>query len=177
VRGGWTGAPNRFTVVRDGNEIEPSAMPGKITGFALRAGDIVVERTAGGGGYGDPLERDAQAIERDVRFGYVSTESAQAAYGAHAAAQRIVLRVLPGTATAHTGGRLIVRIARSSADRLAAASGELVEVARADGPSLLAWTEVADVPDDACAFANEADSVLGLTRDERVTLRRVRDAR
>ena len=76
VRGGWTGAPNRFTVLRDGEEIEPSALPGKVTGFALRAGDVVIERTAGGGGYGDPLERDPQAVVRDVRFGYVSAASA-----------------------------------------------------------------------------------------------------
>jgi len=177
VRGGWTGAPNRFTVVRDGSELEPSALPGKVTGFVLRAGDIVVERTAGGGGYGDPAERDAGAIARDVRFGYVSTESAQTSYGASAAAACIQLRVLPSDAAVHTDGRLIVRIARTSAHRLAAAKGDLVEVVRADGPSLLAWADIADVPEDACAFAAETASVLGLIRDERVALRRVRTAR
>src|SRR6185295_2032773 len=95
VRGGLPGAPNRFTVVRDGSEIEPSPMPGKVTGFRLRAGDIVVERTAGGG-YGDPRERDPQALARDVAFGYVSAEGARLAYGPAARAE---LRVAYGDAS------------------------------------------------------------------------------
>src|SRR5205823_2809323 len=56
-------------------------LPGKITAFPLRAGDVVIERTAGGGGYGDPLEREPEAVVRDVRFGYVSLEAARSVYG------------------------------------------------------------------------------------------------
>ena len=36
---------------------------------------------AGGGGYGDPLERDPELVENDVADGYVSLESARADYG------------------------------------------------------------------------------------------------
>jgi len=36
---------------------------------------------AGGGGYGDPLERDPELVERDVAEEYVSVEGAQANYG------------------------------------------------------------------------------------------------
>ena len=36
---------------------------------------------AGGGGYGDPLERDPELIENDVADGYVSMESAGNDYG------------------------------------------------------------------------------------------------
>jgi N-methylhydantoinase B len=34
-----------------------------------------------GGGYGNPFERDPQAVLADVREGYISSESAVADYG------------------------------------------------------------------------------------------------
>ena len=36
---------------------------------------------AGGGGYGDPLERDPSLVERDVAEGYVTTTQAREQYG------------------------------------------------------------------------------------------------
>ena len=50
VEGGRAGASNRFFVIRDGETVEPSDMPGKVSGFRLETGDIVREETAGGGG-------------------------------------------------------------------------------------------------------------------------------
>ncbi len=47
----------------------------------LMPGDVVAMDAAGGGGYGDPLERDLQALLRDVRAGLVTPESAQKDYG------------------------------------------------------------------------------------------------
>ena len=38
-------------------------------------------RSAGGGGYGDPLERDPERVALDVREGYVSAEAARLVYG------------------------------------------------------------------------------------------------
>ena len=37
--------------------------------------------SAGGGGYGNPLERDPEAVERDVVNGYVSVDRARDDYG------------------------------------------------------------------------------------------------
>ncbi|MCK4768267.1 MAG: hypothetical protein KAS28_07750, partial [Desulfobacula sp.] len=37
--------------------------------------------SAGGGGYGNPFERDPKAVERDVQYGYVSHEKAKQDYG------------------------------------------------------------------------------------------------
>ena len=37
--------------------------------------------TAGGGGWGDPLEREIALVERDVRGGFVSLASARSEYG------------------------------------------------------------------------------------------------
>jgi N-methylhydantoinase A len=48
----------------------------------LRAGDRVWIRTAGGGGHGDPLQRDRAALLGDVMNGKVSAEAAKAFYGA-----------------------------------------------------------------------------------------------
>jgi N-methylhydantoinase B len=47
----------------------------------LQPGDVVVMDAAGGGGYGDPLERDLERVESDVRNGYVSVAKAKEDYG------------------------------------------------------------------------------------------------
>ncbi len=44
-------------------------------------GDVIQFISAGGGGYGDPLERDPQAVEQDVGNEYVSIEQARNNYG------------------------------------------------------------------------------------------------
>lgn len=44
-------------------------------------GDVVVMDAAGGGGYGDPLERRLESVKNDVEEGYVSIERAKEDYG------------------------------------------------------------------------------------------------
>ena len=46
-----------------------------------KRGDLVRIYTAGGGGWGDPLERDAERVLDDVKDGFVSLESALSSYG------------------------------------------------------------------------------------------------
>ena len=46
----------------------------KITGVHIAQGQRVRLETPGGGGYGLPPERLAEATERDVRLGYVSAK-------------------------------------------------------------------------------------------------------
>ena len=43
-------------------------------------GDVYAHRTAGGGGWGDPLERDVAAVARDVVDEKVSVEAALELY-------------------------------------------------------------------------------------------------
>ena len=50
--------------------------------FVLRGGDIFVAVPHGGGGFGDPLERDPARVAADVRQGLVSREWAARLYGA-----------------------------------------------------------------------------------------------
>ena len=48
---------------------------------SLGVGDLQVIRYNGGGGYGDPLDRDPDAVARDVQEGAVSLDASRAVYG------------------------------------------------------------------------------------------------
>jgi N-methylhydantoinase B len=78
VDGGKAGLGNSSVVqTNDGNEFEVL----KTSGRQLEAGCRVVATAGGGGGYGDPLERDSEKVLRDVVNGYVSVEQARHEYG------------------------------------------------------------------------------------------------
>jgi N-methylhydantoinase B len=47
----------------------------------ISKGDVVSTRLGGGGGWGNPGERDPESIRRDVIYGYVSIEGAKRDYG------------------------------------------------------------------------------------------------
>ncbi len=47
----------------------------------LQPGDVVIMDAAGGGGYGNPLERDPEMVLQDVINGYVTVEKARSEYG------------------------------------------------------------------------------------------------
>jgi len=49
--------------------------------FPLRTGERWVGVSTGGGGFGDPLERDLDRVRQDVRDGFVSRERAFAVFG------------------------------------------------------------------------------------------------
>ncbi|MBX6721615.1 MAG: hydantoinase B/oxoprolinase family protein [Dactylosporangium sp.] len=53
----------------------------KANGLALRKGDVVRCATGGGGGYGDPTERAADAVRADVLDRYITAEAALTRYG------------------------------------------------------------------------------------------------
>jgi len=56
--------------------------PGNPYGLTqLKPGDVVTIDAPGGGGYGNPLERDPEMVLNDVIEGYVSIESAKNDYG------------------------------------------------------------------------------------------------
>ena len=47
----------------------------------VRAGQVIRIRTTGGGGWGDPLDRPYDEVDRDLRWGKVSFEGARRDYG------------------------------------------------------------------------------------------------
>ncbi|MBR0648160.1 hydantoinase B/oxoprolinase family protein [Roseomonas terrae] len=59
-----------------------SGTPMKVKGFqVIPAGDRLIVEMPGGGGYGDPFERDPAQVARDVRYGMIEREQAEADYG------------------------------------------------------------------------------------------------
>lgn len=80
VLGGGSASPYKLSVIRDDQE-NLFATPGKVTGYPLRQDDVLVMLSAGGGGYGDPLNRDVDAVARDVAKGYVSSDQLRDSYG------------------------------------------------------------------------------------------------
>ena len=56
-------------------------LSGKSNGIDLASGDVFELRVGGGGGYGDPIERDPALVARDAGVGAVSSASAAGVYG------------------------------------------------------------------------------------------------
>jgi N-methylhydantoinase B/oxoprolinase/acetone carboxylase alpha subunit len=56
------------------------ACDGKFSDAYMYKGDVIRLVTSGGGGYGDPLKRDFERIERDVAEGYIPREQAESDY-------------------------------------------------------------------------------------------------
>ena len=76
---GWALLSSQVISNHTGAGLAEPPMGAKISGVALKAGDRVLVETPGGGGYGPPAERSAEARERDERLGYVSADDARAA--------------------------------------------------------------------------------------------------
>ena len=132
VNGGASGAPNRFAVRRGGAVLQPSAFPGKVANFPLRPGDVVLMQSSGGGGFGDPAERDPAALAADLADGYVTGEG-RAAYDD--AAPSVRAHAAPGLAAR------CCRLSPALAARLGAAVGDLVELSAPSGPARRFWVE------------------------------------
>ena len=75
--GGSPGAPSENYLNPEG---ENRILPGKFT-MTIRKGDVFRHVLAGAGGWGDPLERDPQAVLWDVRNELLSPAKAAADYG------------------------------------------------------------------------------------------------
>ncbi|MGB6118634.1 MAG: hydantoinase B/oxoprolinase family protein [Mesorhizobium sp.] len=78
--GGADGGVNRVKVTRGGKEHVPPHLS-KEQDIPLAAGDRVQVKTPGGGGYGDPRQRDRALVRRDVDMGYYTDEEALKAFG------------------------------------------------------------------------------------------------
>ena len=80
VAGGGPAARNRVAFDAVGGAVDPP-LASKITGVELGRGGRVRIFSPGGGGYGDPAERDRAALARDLRLGYATPGHVRSAYG------------------------------------------------------------------------------------------------
>ncbi len=75
--GGQPGQPSWNFLNPDG---ENTLLPSKLT-MEVRRGDVLRHELAGGGGWGDPLEREAAKVLKDVRNELISLDGAKRQYG------------------------------------------------------------------------------------------------
>jgi N-methylhydantoinase B len=79
IFGGMPGLHGENKILHpDGSETPIDRAGGKMA----RPGDVLYFRAPGGGGYGDPLDRDLGYLQHDLDIGLVSAESAVRDYGA-----------------------------------------------------------------------------------------------
>ena len=182
ILGGESGAPvDSYVVKADGTEHRFDS-PGKVGGYPLEAGDTVVLQSAGGGGYGDPLERDPEAVARDVADGVVSLESAGDLYGAAtevqppsaAACQALTVKDGGNDAYIPSGPskKRVIALNPADTEALGFNTGDKVELLGKDGAPLRGWVVLdkavtpGTVPLDA-----KGHSTLGTKDSDQVQLR------
>ena len=194
VAGGGNGAANRFVVVRNGKVIQPSDVPGKVSGFALQAGDLVREETAGGGGFGDPLIRDPALVAEDVRLDYLTAEQAEARYGVvfesdggvdavSTSARRLNLASERVTATLEIsneddidGPRRRISIPSALANDLNIVDGDLVELRGKAVAPLRGWARVEDSANSIISLGPTGMRLLGADPGDQLEIRAVQTA-
>jgi N-methylhydantoinase B len=79
ILGGKPGAVSSKLLIREDGTREE--LPSKIDNVKVRNGDRIVFRTAGGGGWGDPLERDPRRVRNDVARKLMTAAAAREQYG------------------------------------------------------------------------------------------------
>ncbi len=111
TEGGLPSMPHGLHIRRAGAD-EDTWLGAVFSDVPLNAGDLFSRPTAGGGGYGDPLERDPDKVRDDVADDYVSIGRAAKDYG-------VVLEVVDRDlcqyridAEATAGARAAIRAAR-----------------------------------------------------------------
>lgn len=197
VRGGLPGFPVGSWIDRDG-EIEDFDTPGKIAGHAVEEGAMVVVRSAGGGGYGDPLTRDPARVALDASEGYISAEACRQLYGVvldnrgepdgvatlalrkRLEASRFKLTAVADEHTFEPGAvsrRRIMRLNPSDARAAGIVEDELVEIDARIAAALRGWVRIdptvapGTLPCDARSLA-----ILKCAAGARVELRSVLSA-
>jgi N-methylhydantoinase B len=75
--GGRPGQSSRFSVERRGEVIDLNSK----VNYPLEKGDRLIIEIAGGGGYGDPRQRDRESVRRDLEESLITAEEARDEYG------------------------------------------------------------------------------------------------
>jgi N-methylhydantoinase B len=196
VHGAGSGLPYHLSIERAGRTHEFST-PGKVTGHPVQRDDVVVMRSSGGGGYGDPLQRDPHRVAADVAHGSVTVEAARRWYGvvldrsgradldathtlrAELTAARFTLRVVSDDGldpyVGAKGRHRVLELAPADARALGVATDALVELFGRHPAPLRAWVRVG--PPGAVAGVVRLDPfgrrVLGVSDGARIAVRAV----
>jgi N-methylhydantoinase B len=79
IEGGSPGKTGKCTI-NPGTD-EERVLPARYSDLTLHPCDVIRLETPGGGGLGNPLERDPLRVLNDVRNGYVSPDKTKEIYG------------------------------------------------------------------------------------------------
>ena len=189
--------------MRDGREFDPAPVPGKLTGFVLHSQDITFSMSAGGGGYGDPLDRDPQQVLTDVTYGYISQDGARNDYGVvvrcalgkgpqlperwevdqdatralreRRKGERKESVLVPATKPTSVGGRHLCFAAAAMLKEIDVTAGQPVEILNPFGAPLRLWVEEDSVPNWTVAIDERALCVLRASFGERRLVRPLRN--
>lgn len=187
VLGGLSASPVDSFVIRDGRTLAFDT-PGKVGGFPLRRDDVLVLQSAGGGGYGDPLEREVALVLHDLAEGYITREQAGEVYGlalgadgqcheAATASRRAELakrryRLSPVAAVAEPyrlgalSRRRICALSVADANRFGLEEGDLVEIAGSRGAPLRGWVRLDSTVDEGTIPLDDlAARAIGVASD------------
>jgi len=189
VCGGGAGATNRFWILRGVRPVQPSPLPGKVSAFPIERDDVLMMESSGGGGFGDPLERDPLLVAADVAEGYVTAVAAEAAYGVvlrpdgpdpdatrarretlRRRRQRVRLIAAPGLDGPR--GRAI-RLDAATAGALGVGAGAVVELVNPRGAPLRAWVTDVVTGESRAEIAPAALGMLGAAAGAEVDVRAV----
>jgi N-methylhydantoinase B len=191
VLGGFSGAPNRFTVIRKGESISPSQFPGKVTRFPLERGDRVVMESSGGGGYGDPLERDPERIEKDLGEGVITREKAETRYGVifkgngvdsektdqereRKRKDRFHFKVRFRDVEEYRGTKRLCSLSPGAMKNLGLKEGDLVELVNPRAAPLRAWVSGMEGEDEGSIYLGKTGmEILGVMEEDQIELRQV----
>lgn len=92
LAGGTNGGPNILRLREAAEPDREEDLGMYALGITLQPGDHVLYRSNGGGGFGDPLERNPGSVLADVEQGWITLEKARDVYGVVIAAEDAKLR-------------------------------------------------------------------------------------
>ena len=184
------GSVNAVTVLRDGQELQPSPVPGKVKGFQLNHGDVVLAQATAGGGVGDPLERDVELVREEVFEGYIRNARARDVYGVvieegevdssktrqlreQIRSQRPYLQVVDGASDEYDGrGCRVGRLSKEAALLIGVADDDMIEYVRDDTAPLRAWVRVSEgLPGDGVPLGPLGRAMLKIDVGESIWVR------
>lgn len=195
VLGGQSGKPlASWTETADERRAE-FATPGKVGGHVVERGDRIVLRSAGGGGYGDPLDRPTDKVRDDYRFGYISSDFVSNVYGvvldddlcvdvaatevrrSEIRASRLIVKPVAATNVyrfTRMSQHRVCRLHPADAAKLNAIESDLVEIDAGYAAPLRAWLVLDPELDQGTTPLDDVGGqVLRLKPEDVLTIKRV----
>lgn len=194
VLGGRSGKPLASWVERADDSRVEFDTPGKVGGHVVNESERVVLRSAGGGGYGDPLDRPAEKVAEDCRLNYISEQAMRDVYAVVVSSEnagpdeaatealreklrngRVQLTAVSEDCSYRSGAvsrHRICRLHPSDAEAIGGQAESLVELVSGHGAPLRAWLLIdQELEPGSCPIDAHGLAMLGLSSGESLEVR------